>query len=342
MPLSEEADKPATPLDEAVEWLLRLQERADDPQQLDAFHAWLAYSITHRDAWQQTREAWKLLGETTPAYEDIWTREAKPTQAAAPTGRPQSFERRHTTARRRRGWVAGLVAAGIAACLILVIAPSVILRLKADYRTATGQNEIVTLADGTIVDLGAGSALKLDFTNGKRKVELLAGEAFFDVTPDAARPFVVDAEGVQVSVLGTAFNVRLSSAQTTIELARGTVDVSYAVDDRRSKAKLSPGQVVVVDRTSGAMARGDIAVEDIGAWRGGRLFVTGATIGSVVEEIQRYHPAWIAVPDSTLADQKVTGLYDLNDPDRALRALVQPYGGKVREVSGFMRLLSRF
>ena len=59
------------------------------------------------------------------------------------------------------------------------------------------------------------------------------------------------------------------------------------------------------------------------------MFVNDATIGAVVEQIQRYHAASIAVPDITLAQQTVTGLYDLRDPDRALRALVQPHGGKV-------------
>ena len=99
--------------------------------------------------------------------------------------------------------------------------------------------------------------------------------------------------------------------------------------------------MLVVDRKSGAMTKSDIAPEDIGAWREGRLFVSDATIGAVVEQIQRYHAAWIAVPDVTLAQQTVTGLYDLRDPDRALRALVQPYGGKVHEVSRFARIVSR-
>jgi len=87
--------------------------------------------------------------------------------------------------------------------------------------------------------------------------------------------------------------------------------------------------------------KSDIALEDIGAWREGRLFVNDATVGAVVEQIQRYHPAWIAVPDVTLAQQTVTGLYDLRDPDRALRALVQPHGGKVHEISRFARVISR-
>ena len=126
-----------------------------------------------------------------------------------------------------------------------------------------------------------------------------------------------------------------------MELARGAVGVSFDAAQGASPAVLAPGQMLVVDRKSGAMVRSDIAPEDIGAWREGRLFVNDATIGAVVEQIQRYHAAWIAVPDITLAQQTVTGLYDLRDPDRALRALVQPHGGKVHEVSRFARIVSR-
>jgi transmembrane sensor len=96
-----------------------------------------------------------------------------------------------------------------------------------------------------------------------------------------------------------------------------------------------------VDRGTGVMKKRAIAPSDIGAWRSGQLFVQDETIGSVVEQLQRYHSAWISVPDSYLATQRVTGLYDLRDPDRALRALVQPYAGHVRDVSPYLRVISR-
>jgi transmembrane sensor len=199
----------------------------------------------------------------------------------------------------------------------------------------------VTLEGGTTVHLAAGSAIKTDFSASRRQVRLLAGEAFFDVIRNPGRPFVVDASGVKVEVTGTAFDVRLSSKVTQVELARGAVGVSFETAQQASPTVLAPGQMLVVDRKSGAMTKSDIAPEDIGSWREGRLFVNDATIGAVVEQIQRYHAAWIAIPDVTLARQTVTGLYDLRDPDRALRALVQPHGGKVHEVSRFARIVSR-
>ncbi|WP_247835810.1 FecR family protein [Bradyrhizobium sp. 200] len=329
-------------MDEAADWLLRLREAAGDPRVRDDFSAWISRSSEHHAAWHRVRESWHLLGEGKPVYEHVWR--PRPLQAPSigvgkgPRVRPGNHSR---VTRRRWQWAATTSAIGLAACLLVVVVPSLLLRLEADHLTTTAQSRLVTLEDGTTVYLAADSAIKTDFSANRRQVRLLAGEAFFDVIRNPGRPFVVDASGVKVEVTGTAFDVRLSSSATQVELARGAVGVSFDAAQRGSLARLAPGQMLVVDRKSGAMTKSDIAPEDIGAWREGRLFVNDATIGAVVEQIQRYHTAWIAVPDVTLAQQTVTGLYDLRDPDRALRALVQPYGGKIREVSRFARIVSR-
>lgn len=334
MPLNDDAQKPNGALEEAADWMLRLQDAADDSHGLKDFETWLSRSEENRSAWQQVGKTWSLLGQVAPVYGHVWS--TQPIQSPHGAGNRQPRPQR-----RRWKWGIGLPAAGIAACLVVFAAPSLMLRFEADYLTEKAQSRVVTLADGTTVYLGAESAIKLDFSASRRQITLLAGEAFFDVSRHPDRPFVVEAKGVKVEVLGTAFDVRLSSAATSIELARGTVGVSYNMASQRS-ASLSPGQMLVVDRGSGAMVKSEIAREDIAAWRDGRLFVNGATIGAVVEQIQRYHAAWIAIPDRTLASQTVTGLYDLRDPDRALRALVQPHSGKMHEVSRFARILSRF
>jgi transmembrane sensor len=338
MSLNDDGGKPEALLHEAAAWLLRLREAAGDPLVQDDFGAWLSRSSEHRAAWQRVRESWHLVGEGTPVYEHVWR--PQPMQAPSPGGGVPPGNRSRATPRRWR-WAAPVSAIGLAACLLVIAVPSLLLRLEADHLTTTAQSRLVTLEDGTTVYLAADSAIKTDFSASRRQVRLLAGEAFFDVTSNPALPFVVDASGVKVEVTGTAFDVRLASSVTQVELARGAVGVSSNAGPRTSPAQLVPGQMLVVDRKSGAMTRSEIAPEEIGAWREGKLFVNDATIGAVVEQIQRYHTAWIAVPDVTLARRTVTGLYDLRDPDRALRALVQPYGGKVHEVSRFARIVSR-
>lgn len=324
---------------EATDWLLRLEAAPHDPALVRAFEAWLEESDTHRDAFARASRAWRLAGEVPPAYAHLWQPNAPRRAAAPPFARAST---RPAPARTRR-WRAVAAVTALAACLLaLLFHPALLLRLQADYITATGASRTLALADGSTVELGAGSALAVDLTEHRRKVRLLAGEAFFDVRPDPARPFVVDAGGIDVEVIGTAFNVRLSSSTTSVELARGAVALAYVTEDARSHARLAPGQMAVVDRRTGMVETSPIAPDDIAAWRSGRLFVQDAAIGAVVEQIQRYHGAWISLPDSALAAQKVTGLYDLHDPDRALRALVQPYGGTVREISPLVRVLSRF
>lgn len=311
-----------SPHEIAADWLMRLQAAPADAELARSFENWLDESESNRLSFANVSRSWHLLGEMAPA----------PTNEAGKV----------VPLRRSRRWRPLAIAAALAACLIAFLAyPSLLVMFEADYRTATGASRSVTLDDGSRVDIGADSAIAVDMTAGRRSVRLLRGEAFIDVHSDPSRPFVVDARGVDVTVVGTVFNVRLSSADATVELAEGKVDVDYS-GRGESLARLAPGQTALVDFETGQLTRGEISPQDVGTWREGRLFVQDASIGDVVEQLQRYHSAWIMVPDGTLARERVTGLYDLADPDRALRALVEPHGGRMRVISPYVRVLSRY
>ncbi|WP_179145302.1 FecR family protein [Rhizobium sp. RU36D] len=311
-------------LEEAMDWLIRLRAPGSTPLDEQEFQAWLNGSPARREAWQKACRTWHVIGETAGLSDDAWTENAGTVQPV------------HT---RRRPWKA-VAATAMAACLVLAVAgPSLLLRFSADYRTETAELRTIELADGSSVDLGPLSAIKTDFSGGQRRITLLSGEAYFDVEPDPARPFVVSAEGVDVTVLGTAFDIRLSDETTRVDLVHGSVALSVAGGGAYT---MSPGDSVSVTRENGQVARTRIAPEDMAGWRGRRLFVENVTIASVVDEIRRYHPAWISLASSDLAGRRVTGIYDLSNPDRALEALVQPFGGKVHHVSSYMRVLALF
>ncbi|KWT65995.1 hypothetical protein APY04_2582 [Hyphomicrobium sulfonivorans] len=325
-------------LEDAIDWLLRLQDKPNDAALRRAFAQWLAQSPAHADAWQKASRGWDALGTAPPAYDHLWR------GAHAAKNLPARIE--PASGRNVRCWrgrmATGIAAAVCAAVLAVFVLPIMSLHMRADYMTATGETRTIQLEDGSTVTLAAGSALATRFSSSERLVDLLAGEAFFDVDPDAARPFIVSTGDVKVRVVGTAFNLRLSSRTATVELERGAIEVQLDQNGRRADELLKPGNMMVVDLSTGATVRREIAPEDIGAWRDGKLFVQDATIGEVIELLQRYQSAWIAVPDPTLADQPVTGLYDLSDPDRALRALLQPYGGHVRQLSPYLKFATRF
>ena len=314
-------------VEEAMDWLLRLKASADCPQTAREHETWLARVEKNRAAWHDALKTWETLGEVTPRHADLWP--------VRPVALPAPPRRSH------RAWATGAALALAAALLLVLAAPALLIWLQADFRTGTGESRVVTLADGSAVNLSADSAITVDLTSERRHVRLLTGEAFFDVAHDATRPFTVDAGNANVEVLGTAFDVALDAEATTVQLARGVVGIS-GEGEQRAVSEMAPGDMATVDGETGAITHATVPLEEIGAWRSGLLFVNDVTIDSVVAKLRRYHPAWISVPDRALGRQRVTGLYDLRDPERALKALVQPHGGKVRSVSAYARIVSRF
>ncbi|MGE6781670.1 FecR family protein [Ensifer adhaerens] len=330
--MSKDNHIPEALLEEAMDWFLELKARPNCRDTASAFRAWHGRSELHARSWETALKTWQLLGEVAPVHEHLW-RGARSQIAREPSSRR----------RVARGLAAGAVAFALAACLTLFVTlPSLILWWQADHLTDTAQSRTIALADGTTIEMGGGSAIATEINADTRHVRLLKGEAYFNVARDPRRPFVVEAGGVEVSVLGTAFDVQLASTETTVELAHGTVAVSFNGDARKQNFELAPGEMATVNHATGAVSRGAIAPDEIGAWRSGRMFVNNVTVAAAVERLQRYHSAWITIPQPGLAGRRVTGVYDLKDPDRALQALVQPFGGKVREVTSYGRVLTQF
>jgi transmembrane sensor len=310
---------------EAFDWLIRLNAEAETTGLREEFETWLYQSPDHHHTWEKACRMWSSMGEAKAFHERL-----------------DSPARRRSGARFMRPRHVFAAAAGLAACLCLIYLslPSLLLLYQADYRTDLAETQKIVLQDGSTITLGPASAIVSDFSSASRNVRLLEGEAYFDVAHDASRPFHVVSRDLDVQVLGTAFDVRVSEEGTDIGLERGSVQASGSVAGEEINERLSPGDLVTVNRHDGTLTREKMPLGDIGAWRNGRLVVVDATISSVVEQIRRYHPSWIAVPDTELAKRRVSGVFNLADPDKALVALVAPYGGHVRKISDFVRIVS--
>ena len=331
-------------LEEAMDWLLRLREAPDDSDLRRRVEAWVAASPDHRRAWDQARKTWQTLGEVPPATVAAW--DLLPAEATGPEAPPPSsapdIARVVRAPRPRRLALAAALAA--AACLVLVFAPSLFLRLQADHVTAAAEMREVVLEDGSVVQLAPESAIDLRFTAARRGVALLTGDAFFEVVPDAQRPFVVEAEDLQARVIGTAFGVGVSPRAISVEVVSGTVGVNVQGAQSESAGplldeRLDRGQALRFDRATRTASLERRPPGDMAAWRQGTLLVVDASIAEVVETLRRYRPGWIVIADERLAAQRVNGLYDLRNPDSALRALVHPAGGQVHEITPLLRVL---
>ncbi|BCA56583.1 iron dicitrate transporter FecR [Nitrospira sp. KM1] len=323
---------------QALDWLIALHDRPDDHDIRERFEVWLTINEANGKAWADAWRLWKLIGETPPAHADAWApRPASSIQIDSPAVVPDRANRR--SSRHIRYWRPAALAAGLAACLFFAL-PNIRIYWHADHRTGIGESAQVTLSDGSIMHLAADTAVRVIHDPMTRGVELLKGEAFFEVKPDSSRPFQVKASEWTTTVLGTAFDVNLGSQTASVAVEQGNVRVDRTGEGPSVEQSLEVGDWIRVERGRGVTAQGHGQPSQVAAWRLGRLIVKSRSISDVIGELERYHRGVILVTDPRLKSRLVSGVYDLRQPIEALRAVVQPHRAVVREVTPYLIIVS--
>ena len=153
-----------------------------------------------------------------------------------------------------------------------------------------GGEYVLTLADGTLVCLNAGSKLRfpVQFSGNMRRVEL-EGEGYFQVVRDEKKPFVVEASGVNITVLGTEFNV--SNYPENLNVQTTLVEGSVKVFSERDGDVyiLQPGEQAVFDKSSGELHVAAVDVSYATAWKEGRLRFRDRPLKEIMDFISRWY-----------------------------------------------------
>lgn len=332
----------------ASEWLVALTEAPEDADLRERLADWIAASPDHARDWREMTHTYEVMGMTMPVLQADWGAFAASRDKGEGTG---ALDRAMTVTPRRRTVRGGLfrhvarapkrslAAAAIAAGLLLVFAPEVQLRLRADHVTATAEVRSLRLDDGSIVRLGPQSAVAVDYRSSVRNVRLLKGEAFFEVAPNPARPFRVAANHATTTVLGTAFDVRLRDEGVDVGVGHGHVRVDYAAVDPRVSEDLRAGERLRLG-WDGHVARGRSPADQIGAWRNGMLVAKDAGVADVIDAIRPWYGGMIMLRGERLARQPTTGVYRLADPVAAVQALADSQGAHVRRITPWLLVVS--
>lgn len=182
-----------------------------------------------------------------------------------------------------------------------------------DHATQVAEIRELKLEDGSVITLGALSSVDVDFTEGERRVTLLAGEAFFDVAKDASRPFFVEADDTLVRVVGTKFDVRHGADSVQISVLEGEVHVdkpgaaTEAISAQQApRIVLTAGQRVVSPNKGTLPEPIQVEVEDVASWREGRLVFVETKLRDVVADVNRYYDGEIILGDAAVGDLEFT------------------------------------
>lgn len=306
--------------DQALDWFARLRNDDPDAATRAAFLAWLAEDPRHETEFRNLETLWN----------------SKPFLDAV---KALPVERRALSRPKARRWP--LQAAALAASVLLSVGiwqyPALTIAVEADYLTATGSQTTVALPDGSTMMLNTDTAVALDFEAGQRHVRLLRGEAFFDVVHDSAHPFTVSGHYGEVRVLGTAFSVKTSDDKDEVVLERGRVQV-LCLCDGRDKAELAPGEAVSITASAVSPVHASDPSTRL-AWREGRIIFENARLGTVLQELRRYHRGPIMVVDERVNRLLVTGNYRLDNVEGALRTLADAAGVGFYRIPGGLIIL---
>lgn len=255
-------------------------------------------------------------------------------------------EHRYSKATPRRGFTkAGTVwMRGAAAVIVIsvVALAAFFLRGEGNLRSLTqtspatviekkvnppGQKSVLFLSDGTKVWLNAESRISYvkDFSGANTRDVYLEGEAFFDVSHNADKPFIVHTSTIRIKVLGTAFNVKCYADENTIEttLVRGKVRIeqSDTKGNRIKGVELRPNQQAVFDKESKVININQVVAHKSGVWKQDRLVFDEESIDNVILQLEKWFKVKIHVANKGNLDCRMTATIEKESLEEVLKLM---------------------
>lgn len=180
------------------------------------------------------------------------------------------------------------------------------------YSAQTTPTEYV-LEDGTIVKLNKNSSItfKSDYGDSRRDVEL-KGEAFFKVTKDKTRPFMVEALGTRTEVLGTSFNVKTASATGMVITTLVTGSVKFTA--KECTVTLHPGEEIVYNTNSHNYEARSTDIQYNTSWISGRINYSGIRFGDLMVKLEHIYNVRILITDKRIMNRIVSASILAEEP----------------------------
>lgn len=297
---------------EAARWLQQRAVWEWNATRQAEFEHWLATSSSHRIAYMRAKAVWDR------------------TERLSALKRPHGLQ---TSSGIRRRWP--VVASAAAVLAIASIGGGTLLGLwkpndQTSFITALGERRVLTLADGSQIELNTNSQLRL--STSQRRAWLDRGEAYFQIVHDAQHPFSVVVSGKRVEDLGTKFLVHTDGDKFTVSLYEGKAAIKGA-DSRngRELAVLEPGDIATATANSLTVSEkpARTLLNEI-AWRQNMLVFSNAPLTEVAAELNRYNQRRVVIADPSLARLKIDASIPTNGVEAFARVARNFLGLKVK------------
>lgn len=326
--------KQKTIAEQAAEWVIRYDEGDLNPSDSGELMHWLILSPIHIDEFLLASVMWDDLGELANASKkDIEQLVAVARQNVTPIDQAGTELPKQSQPAHPRTFPVWLAAT--AATVLLAVGVAFSLYQPTDhFATGLGEQLTVSLDDGSTVYMNTLSELTVTFSAAERKVEILSGEALFEVAKDPDRPFSVNSGAVTARALGTLFNVQKYDKTTEVTVVEGRVTVLPRSRLESSEALNGPlelnlqrSDIFSAGEQASADAVGTVRrvespnMEKTLAWRDQRLIFVAEPLARITADFNRYNREKMKVVGEKLQNRILTATFNANEPESLLQFL---------------------
>jgi transmembrane sensor len=327
--------RPESILEQAHFWVVEIRDSnfAGDLLNQRRFRAWLSQSGAHADAFSRASRTFErvasLRTSTQINLED----------------RLQRYRIEQNLARqvRLKRWFSA--AAALLLGLVLPWVPQELTAAPILYATRIGEQRTVTLADGSQLRLNSGTRILVRAVGRYREIDVLEGETYFSVVPDPRHPIRVFAASGLIAADASEFDVSQIQGRVEVIVVRGELSVlsidsagapltqhitSRGEHDRSGPISLRAGQIATMRaRPDGVYialgSRTPTDIERLLAWRRGLLAFSNQSAAELVTVFNRYNRQQMAIADPDIAELRLSGDFQFNDPASFVLALQHVY-----------------
>ena len=317
----------------ASAWFAKQQAEGWTPQRQFEFHAWLNESTAHRIAFLRLSEAWKRFGDLdaptmnrTPGAipeRGGWVWCSLPQDAEGSLSResvgvhqtaPPDVRRTVALASRAlspRIWRSAAAAVTLAVLAAVGLTTWYVAHQGTSYRSEVGQIRSVPLVDGSHVTLDTGSRIKVTVRADERRIDLIHGDAYFEVAKDPLRPFVVSVDRARVVAVGTQFYVERDDNGFIVLVTEGKIRLERPAE---LPQEVAAGSEARLDATELRISHAtDTEIEETLGWRNGYLLFRDTSLAEAVAKFNRYTHKKMLIEDPSIAGIRVGGHFRLDD-----------------------------
>ncbi|MCG8524953.1 MAG: FecR domain-containing protein [Opitutales bacterium] len=314
--------------EEAIVWLTRL-DRGLSQVEADDFFDWLSDDPLHEERFKIAKSNWKALDNLAVLKDD-----------------PESVDELgdfELPKKRKWLWVGSLVAVAACALFAIIVNSPVVPEKEQPHilRLSYNEENRYRLEDGTLIKLAEFSTILVSYSTQERRVFLESGECFFDVAKDTSRPFIVSVADVEVSAVGTAFNINYSQVELQVVVTEGRVAITKNTFDVKSDTSedvesiatyLDRNQTVIIPIAENIVHQPVVTdlqpdqVRDILQWQHGLITFKSEPLSDTVNEFNQLNETQLIITDPDLENILISGTFRSDNLHGFVKALEVGFG----------------